>query len=40
VDEQFTGNGVHLQLAVAEQQIDTLQAQLAGLSRGRILLQR
>ena len=40
VNEQFTGNGVHLQLAVAEQQIDTLQAQLAGLSRGRILLQR
>jgi uncharacterized YigZ family protein len=40
VDEQFTGNGVHLQLAVVEQQIDTLQAQLAGLSRGRILLQR
>ncbi|WP_095170228.1 YigZ family protein [Pseudomonas sp. Irchel 3H3] len=40
VEEQFTGNGVHLQLAVAEQQIDTLQAQLAGLSRGRILLQR
>jgi uncharacterized YigZ family protein len=40
VEEQFTSNGVHLQLAVAEQQIDTLQAQLAGLSRGRILLQR
>ena len=40
VDEQFTANGVHLQLAVAEAQIDTLQAQLAGLSRGRILLQR
>ncbi|MFJ2449020.1 thymidylate synthase [Pseudomonas sp. S04] len=40
VDEQFTSNGAHLQLAVAEQQIDTLQAQLAGLSRGRILLQR
>ncbi|MCU1741882.1 MULTISPECIES: IMPACT family protein [Pseudomonas] len=40
VEEQFTANGVELQLAVGEAQIDTLQRQLADLSRGRILLQR
>ena len=40
VDESFTANGVELQLAVGDAQIDTLQSQLADLSRGRILLQR
>ncbi|POA16880.1 MULTISPECIES: YigZ family protein [unclassified Pseudomonas] len=40
VDETFTANGVDLQLAVGETQIQTLQEQLAGLSRGRIVLQR
>lgn len=40
VDEQFTANGVELQLAVGQAQIETLQEQLAGLSRGRIVLQR
>ncbi|RON03695.1 thymidylate synthase [Pseudomonas brassicacearum] len=40
VEETFTANGVELQLAVGEVQIDTLQMQLADLSRGRILLQR
>ena len=40
LDEQFTANGVELQLALGEEQIDTLQQQLADLSRGRILLQR
>ncbi|UWF50065.1 IMPACT family protein [Pseudomonas sp. N3-W] len=40
VEETFTANGVELRLAVGESQIDTLQAQLADLSRGRILLQR
>ena len=40
VQETFTGNGVELQLAVGESQIDTLQTLLADLSRGRILLQR
>jgi uncharacterized YigZ family protein len=39
-EETFTANGVELQLAVGEVQIDTLQSQLADLSRGRILLQR
>ncbi|NWA25223.1 YigZ family protein [Pseudomonas gingeri] len=39
-EEQFTANGVELQLAVGEAQIDTLQRQLADLSRGRILLER
>ena len=38
--EGFTANGVELQLAVGESQIDTLQKQLADLSRGRILLAR
>jgi len=40
VEENFTANGVELQLAVGARQIDTLQSQLADLSRGRILLQR
>lgn len=40
VEETFTSNGVELQLAVGEVQIDTLQSQLADLSRGRIVLQR
>ncbi|WP_191485797.1 IMPACT family protein [Pseudomonas sp. FEN] len=40
VAEQFTANGVELELAVGQAQIDTLQRQLADLSRGRILLQR
>jgi putative IMPACT (imprinted ancient) family translation regulator len=40
VEEAFTANGVDLKLAVGEAQIDTLQSQLADLSRGRILLQR
>jgi uncharacterized YigZ family protein len=40
VEETFTANGVELRLAVGETQIDTLQRQLADLSRGRIVLQR
>ncbi|MCW8276456.1 YigZ family protein [Pseudomonas sp. PCH199] len=40
VQEDFTANGVELQLAVGEGQINRLQSQLADLSRGRILLQR
>lgn len=40
LEENFTANGVELQLAVGEAQIDILQSQLADLSRGRILLQR
>ena len=40
VAEQFTANGVELELAVGQAQIQTLQRQLADLSRGRILLQR
>ena len=39
-EEQFTANGVALQLAVGEAQIPLLQKQLADLSRGRILLER
>jgi putative IMPACT (imprinted ancient) family translation regulator len=39
-EERFTANGVDLQLAVGEAQIETLQTQLADLSRGRILLAR
>jgi uncharacterized YigZ family protein len=38
--ETFTANGVELQLAIGEAQIETLQKQLAHLSRGRILLHR
>ncbi|MDZ5432015.1 YigZ family protein [Pseudomonas fluorescens] len=40
VQENFTANGVELQLAVGEEQIATLQSHLADLSRGRILLER
>jgi uncharacterized YigZ family protein len=40
LEETFTANGVELQLGVGEAQIDTLQRQLADLSRGRIVLQR
>jgi uncharacterized YigZ family protein len=40
VDEAFTANGVELKLAVGEAQIDSLQKQLADLSRGRIVLVR
>lgn len=40
LEERFTANGVELQLAVGEAQIEILQSQLADLSRGRILLQR
>ncbi|EXF91584.1 thymidylate synthase [Pseudomonas fluorescens HK44] len=40
VEETFTSNGVELQLAIGETQIDTLQRQLADVSRGRIVLQR
>jgi uncharacterized YigZ family protein len=38
-EETFTANGVELQLAMGEAQIETLQTQLADLSRGRIRLQ-
>ena len=38
--DKTTANGVELQLALGEAHIDTLQNQLADLSRGRILLQR
>lgn len=38
--EDFTAHGVDLQLAVGEGQIETLQRQLADLSRGRIVLSR
>lgn len=40
LNETFTGNGVDLQLALGEAFIDSLQRQLADLSRGRIRLQR
>ncbi|KAA0942021.1 MULTISPECIES: YigZ family protein [unclassified Pseudomonas] len=40
VEETFTANGVELQLMLEEAHIDTLQNQLADLSRGRIRLQR
>ena len=40
VNETFTGNGVDLHLALAEEQIAPLQQQLADISRGRILLHR
>jgi len=39
-NETFTANGVQLQVALGPEHIDTLQRQLADLSRGRILLQR
>ncbi|MDZ5604430.1 YigZ family protein [Pseudomonas sp. RP23018S] len=40
LDEQFTANGVDLQVAFAEDHLDTLQPQLADLSRGRIRLHK
>ena len=40
INETFTGNGVDLHLALAEEQIAPLQQQLADISRGRILLHR
>lgn len=40
LDEQFTANGVDVQIAVGEAHIEPLQRQLADLSRGRILLER
>ncbi|NBA98440.1 YigZ family protein [Pseudomonas sp. R5(2019)] len=39
-NEDFTANGVDLQLAVGAEFIEPLQRQLADLSRGRILLER
>jgi thymidylate synthase len=39
-DESFTANGVELTIALGPEHFDTLQRQLADLSRGRILLQR
>lgn len=38
--ETFTANGVDLQLELGEENIPALQQQLAGISRGRILLHR
>jgi uncharacterized YigZ family protein len=38
--ETFTANGVDLQLELGEEHIPALQQQLAGISRGRILLHR
>lgn len=40
LEEHFGANGVELRLALGEAQIDTLQQQLADLSRGRIRLTR
>ncbi|WP_110971320.1 IMPACT family protein [Pseudomonas huaxiensis] len=37
--EEFTSNGVDVRLALGATQIDTVQRQLADLSRGRILLE-
>ncbi|WP_449429987.1 IMPACT family protein [Pseudomonas putida] len=39
LDEQFTANGVDLQIALGEAHVSTLQQQLSDLSRGRILLE-
>ncbi|HKS14553.1 MAG TPA: YigZ family protein [Pseudomonas sp.] len=39
LDEQFTANGVDLLLAVGRAHLETLQQQLADLSRGRIRLE-
>lgn len=38
--EDFTANGVELQLAVGEEHIESLQTRLADLSRGQIRLER
>ncbi len=38
-EERFTGEGVELQLAVAQEHLATLQQQLADLSRGKIQLR-
>jgi uncharacterized YigZ family protein len=40
LNETFTANGVDLQISLGPEHIDTLQRQLADLSRGRIVLQR
>lgn len=40
LNEGFTANGVDLQIALGPEHIDTLQRQLADLSRGRIVLQK
>ena len=40
LDEAFTANGVDVRLALGDAQIDTVQRQLADLSRGRILLEK
>ncbi|MHA6197485.1 IMPACT family protein [Pseudomonas wadenswilerensis] len=40
LDEVFTANGVDVSLALGAAQIDTVQRQLADLSRGRILLEK
>ncbi|KPB69096.1 IMPACT family protein [Pseudomonas cannabina] len=37
--EAFTANGVQMRIAIGPEHLDTLQRQLADLSRGRILLQ-
>lgn len=37
--EAFTANGVQMRIAIGPEHLDALQRQLAGLSRGRILLQ-
>jgi uncharacterized YigZ family protein len=39
-EESFTANGVELTIAVGPEHIDTLQKQLADISRGRIVLHR
>ncbi|MBA1205060.1 YigZ family protein [Pseudomonas capeferrum] len=39
MDERFTANGVDLRVAVAQTHMQTLQQQLADLSRGRISLE-
>ncbi|HEY0286679.1 MAG TPA: YigZ family protein [Pseudomonas sp.] len=39
-EESFTANGVELSIAVSPEQVDTLQKQLADISRGRIVLRR
>jgi uncharacterized YigZ family protein len=39
LNEDFTANGVNLQLALGRERIEVVQRQLADLSRGRILLE-